>query len=197
MKLIGKTDWENVFEGWREREASDPGWIECATTVKGWPDWESWRRFSASQLGLENREWRIFEFEEPMIEIPGMLVGPHPSWQSRHPDTNRFSFSDMLNIPEEYEFWSKHSKILSMLAKFPSSTQFIGLLREDLGHIVCYEGSHRSTAVALAERNKIQLLFPSSPTIALTTLRSGEDPEKLLAQALALGSAKNPGSHQP
>lgn len=33
MNHLHDTTWEEVFEGWQQREANDPGWIHCATVV--------------------------------------------------------------------------------------------------------------------------------------------------------------------
>jgi len=83
MQLIKNTTWEEVFKKWKEREANEPGWINCATNVKGWPDWESWRRFSASQIKADKRDWQIFKLTDPINEIPEMLIGHYSGWQSR------------------------------------------------------------------------------------------------------------------
>ncbi len=49
MRFIKQTTWQEVFKGWSEQEANNPGWIRCATEIKGWPDWESWRNHTAEQ----------------------------------------------------------------------------------------------------------------------------------------------------
>ena len=69
MKFNRETTWEDTFEVWRKQEANNPGWIECATKVKGWPNWECWRRFVASQIKAEQRKWRIFDFTNTPVTI--------------------------------------------------------------------------------------------------------------------------------
>lgn len=86
VKFIKEITWTEVFEGWRSREANNPGWIKTATEIKGWPDWESWRKFTASQIGAENHSWELYEFTDPMSEVPEMLVGPYGGWQSKLPE---------------------------------------------------------------------------------------------------------------
>jgi len=190
MHLIKNTTWENVFGGWRQREASDPGWINCATNIKGWPDWKSWRKFTASQIGLENLSWQIFEFTDPIKEIPAMLIGPYTGWQSRVANKNQSNFEDLVNIPEQFDFFSKHDKVLSMIADFPFPTEFIGLIREDKNKIVCIEGHHRAVAVALAKKQDSSIDFKGNITIALAKLR--KDRVNVLDNALKRGTSKNP-----
>jgi hypothetical protein len=190
MKLVTGTTWERVFDGWRKREGNDPAWIECAIKLKGWPDWESWRRFFASQINAAERKWRIFSFDDGMEEIPKMLVGPYAGWQSRHPDKNNFTFLDLLEIPEQYEFWRKHPKIRSIISNFPPMTEFIGMMREDVNKIVCLEGHHRATAVAVARKEGLNIDFSIKPRIALTVLTTEE--LSILDKVLKRGSFKNP-----
>jgi len=151
MRFIKNTTWENVFGGWKQREANDPGWINCATNIKGWSNWESWRKFTATQIGLENLTWQIFEFTDPINEIPKMLIGPYGGWQSRVKNNNRNTFNDLLNNPEQFNFFKKHDKINSMINDFPFPTELIGLIRKDLDKIVCIEGHHRAAAIAMAK----------------------------------------------
>jgi hypothetical protein len=192
MKLKNVTTWQNVFEGWRTREASDPGWIECATKVKGWPDWKSWRSFTARQIGAENREWRIFEFSDPMEEIPQMLVGPYSGWQSRVRNKNNTTFTELLDIPGQFEYFSSHGRILSIIKNLPFATEFIGIIREDLDKVVCLEGHHRATAIALVKKLGEHVDFTECPvTIALTYLRAENC--RLLDEVLQRGTTKNPG----
>ena len=189
MRFIKNTTWEDVFEGWKQREVNDPGWINCATNIKGWPDWESWRKFTVTQIGLENLTWQIFEFTDPTNEIPTMLIGPYTSWQSRVKNKKQSTFNDLLNIPEQFNFFKKHDKIISMINDFPSSTELIGLIREDLGKIVCIEGHHRAIAIALAKKQKISINFKGSITVALAKLE--KDRVNILDKALKRGTSKN------
>lgn len=189
MEKLHDSSWEEVFASWKAREGSDPAWQKVAIEVKGWPDWESWRRNSAEMLKADKRSWTIYRFDNPLKEIPEMLAGPYTGWQSRHPQTNSFSFADLLEVPEQYEFWRNHAKIKDLLASFPAATEFIGLIRRDIGKVVCLEGHHRAVAVALAAREGLPLDFGSElPRIALAELPVEE--AVLLEQALRRGSAR-------
>ena len=190
LKFINPTSWEDVFQDWKQREGNDPGWIHCATTIKGWPDWESWRRFSAEQIHAADRDWEIYECTDPMRDIPTMLVGPFTGWQSRLPKPNVSSFAELVAIPEQAQFFREHEKVAGMMKHFPPSTMFIGLCREDSGSIVCLEGHHRATAVALSLKAGSEIDFGGPVQIALAVLHADE--LTLLDQVLARGSSKDP-----
>lgn len=190
MKYIKDTTWEEVFEGWRTREARNPGWVHCATEIKGWPDWESWRRFTASQIKAEVRDWQLFEFTDPTEEIPNMLIGPYSGWQSKLPKNNTASFKDLLDIPEQYKNFRNHKGIEAIINGLPFSTAFIGLVRDDRDTIVCIEGHHRATAITLAKKQEKQIDFSKiKVTIALAHLPKNES--SLLDEVLKRGSSKN------
>jgi len=186
--FIKNTTWQKIFDGWRKREANDPGWINTATKIKGWPDWKSWRRYTAAQFGAAKREWKIYKIANANKVVPAMLVGPYTGWQDRLPVKNISSFTEMLEISANYETFSKNDKVQSMIKNWPNGTQFIGVVRADNKKVVCIEGHHRATAVALAVKNEQPIKLSDDITIALCELSPGE--EKLLGEALKRGSQK-------
>ena len=190
MKLICTTTWKNVFADWRLREANDPGWIKCATETKGWPDWESWRLFTASQLGLPNLTWQIFEFIEPMEEVPAMLLGPFTGWQSRVSQPNSSSFADLVEIPEQLQYWQAVGKVQRIIQQFPCEAAMVGVVRPDSSKIVCIEGHHRAVAVAVARALGQTVSFSKPVRIALAKLPAGGS--AILDATLARGSSKEP-----
>jgi hypothetical protein len=190
MKFIQNTTWPEVFEGWRAREANNPGWIECATKIKGWPDWEAWRAFTARQIDAASRDWKFFQFTDPLDEIPDMLVGPYSGWQKRVANKNQTTFSELLEIPAQNEEFSRHSGILNILNGLPFATELIGIVRKDRNKIVCLDGHHRATAIALAKKKGQMIDFSETLiTIALTELAAEEC--SLLDSVLLRGTTKN------
>ncbi len=188
MEYLRDITWEEVFEGWQECEGNNPGWIKCATEIKGWPDWESWRKFTAEYFGAQNRKWKLYKITDPMKEIPVMLLGPYSGWQSRFDEKNVHTFDELVEIPKEFEHFSNHDGVKSIMNGLPFTTQYIGLQREDSGKIVCIEGHHRATALAILKKMGKQIDFSGVEiTIALTELPAGE--VDLLDQALARGSS--------
>lgn len=193
MKLIKNTTWQEVFKGWRNREASNPGWIRCATQIKGWPDWESWRKHSAKQIKADQREWQLYEFTDPLNEVPSMLVGPYSGWQSRFPKKNVATFEELVEIPEQFEKLSKNENVQSIIKGLPFTTEFIGLINDDIDKIVCLEGHHRATAIALAKKLGKKIDFTNSKiTIALAHLPVDE--VEIIDKVLKRGTSKNPES---
>lgn len=188
MKKLVPITWPEIFADWRDREANNPGWIRTATEVKGWPDWESWRQFTVSQLQLDQRTWTLYELTDPMTEIPAMLVGPYSGWQKRFPEPNVGTFADLAGIPEQHAFFAGHTAIQRLQQQFPSETELIGLRRPD-GRIVLIEGHHRAMAIALAAHDEKKVAV-GKVVIALADLT--DDDEGLLDRALARGTSKEP-----
>ena len=188
MKFIKKSSWKEVFQSWKDSEADNPEWIYCATKIKGWPDWKSWRNYTATQGNLQNRNWSIFEFDDPVNEMPKMLIGPFSSWQSRVQKKNLSSFSDLIDIPKEYEHFKNYEKIISILKNQSFGTDLIGIVREDTDQIVCIEGHHRATAVAIVKKDGMKIYFDKPVRIALTKLPKEET--FLIDRTLKRGSSK-------
>lgn len=189
MNFISNLTWSAVFEGWREREAHNPGWIHCATVIKGWPDWESWRKHTADQIGAANRQWKIYEFTDPINEIPEMLMGPYSGWQSRMKEKNTSSFDDLLSILEQYEEFSTSEGIRSIVDGLPFPTELIGIIRDDSGKIVCFDGHHRAIAITLARKLDKIVDFTKTPVkIALAHVSVSEC--FLFDEMLKQGSSK-------
>ncbi|MCB9798369.1 hypothetical protein H6758_01430 [Candidatus Nomurabacteria bacterium] len=188
MKFLQETTWSKVFEGWAKREASNPDWVNCATQVKGWPDWYSWREFSASLFHADQRKWKMFQFENPMEEIPQMLLGPYTGWQDKFDQKNVATFADLYTPEMKVDPSNPESAIGKIYKGLPFSTELIGLERED-GNIVCIDGHHRAAAIALAAHTGENIDFSDVQiTIALAPLSQGE--YILLDQMLKRGSSK-------
>ncbi|MBD3281754.1 hypothetical protein GF391_03335 [Candidatus Uhrbacteria bacterium] len=189
MQVIKPTTWEEVFQSWRDNEAHNPGWIRCATEIKGWPDWESWRRYMAGKLKLEKKDWELYRFSNPLAEVSEMLVGPFTAWQKNLPVKNVLSFGEFLEVPEKYEQFSNHDTVRKMMDSMPFTSFMTGLIREDNRKLVCIEGHHRAAALALANKLGRKIDFGDEVLyISLSLLP--KDELYLLDKALELGSEK-------
>lgn len=175
MEFLRDISFEEVFEGWKASEINNPDWVYCATQIKGWPDWESWRRHTAQQINATERKWQLYQFSDPINQIPQMLIGPFSGWQSRFQEKNVSSFEDLLENPIYFEEFKKHKGISSIMEGLPFDTQFIGLIREDINKIVCIEGHHRATSISISKKLKKKIDFTNSKIqIALSRLNSEE-----------------------
>jgi hypothetical protein len=169
MKFITDTQFKTVFRRWRQREETNPAWVDLATKVKGFATWQDWRMSYIEQMDIQQREWQIYEFSDVMKEVPLMLMGPYKGWQSRTSEKHSFSFRDLLVLPDQLQEFSNHSGILSILEKLPFTTEFIGVIRKDNNRIVCLDGHHRATAITLAEKLRRNIDFSNATvTIALS-----------------------------
>ncbi|HCC83691.1 TPA: hypothetical protein DEP96_02490 [Candidatus Uhrbacteria bacterium] len=169
MHFIADTTWPAVFAAWQAEEGADPAW-QAEALKRGFTSWADWRGSVAeAKLGTTSLDWQLFAFDNPMTEIPAMHLGPFKGWQSRVTGIDAASFADLINLPTELDYWSANSKILSLMNNFPSPTQFIAVIREDTGALVCLEGHHRATAVALAAKLGRPINF-GEVTIAIARL---------------------------
>lgn len=189
MTYLHDLTWDDVFAMWVANEGSSPAWAKVATEVKGWPDWRSWRMFTANQLKLPTRAWKLYAWDNPMEELPAMVVGPYSGWQNRLPAKNVHTFADLVSIPEHYAHFSSNLNIQKMISHFPIQSCMTALRRPD-GKIVCLEGHHRATAVAIARRDGQTMVFSLPPQVAVATL--GTDELIVLDVTLARGTSKHP-----
>lgn len=166
MKLISDTTWADVFAAWQAEEGADPAW-QAEALARGYSSWADWRgSVATSKIDAANLTWQIFAFDNPQAEIPALLLGPFKGWQARVPNIAEATFTNLIDIPANFDYWSTNPKIQSLIDHFPSPTQFIAIRREDTGALVCLEGHHRATAVALAAKLGRPIVF-GEVTIAI------------------------------
>lgn len=190
LTFIESTTWGDVFRGWKDREATDPGWIHCATEVKGWPDWDSWRHYTADAIGAQTREWKRYQFAEPLSHVPHLLMGPYGGWQNQLSEKNKLSFQELLDIPEHYARFQNHEIVQQMRKSLPFETEFIGLVREDTGDIVLIDGHHRACAIAFAACDGDDVDFADTRvTIALASIP--------VAETYIFDTMLSRGTHKP
>lgn len=188
LSFIRPLTWEEVFEGWREREANNPSWIECATKIKGWSNWEHWRLHTATQLHLQDRSWSLYEVLGPGSFLPNLLMGPFHAWQKYTEEKNTLTFVELMVLPEPRAFFLEHPAVQRLMKQFPAPTELIGLLREDTQKVVCVEGHHRIAAVTLGQVMGSPVAFFGPVYLALTSLK--KDETVLLDETLRQGSSR-------
>lgn len=109
-------------------------------------------------------------------------------WQSRLSAPNKHTFADLVDTPEQATYFQAHEKVVSIMKSFPPLTTFVGFRLEGTDQVICIEGHHRATAVALAQLEGKDIDFGGSVQIALAILKSDES--DLLDQVLARGTSK-------
>lgn len=180
----GETTWKNVFQSWFEREGTRGDWQQVAKE-KGWPSWQAWREAWVEGFGAQERKWFRFTILNPLETVPQFRIGPTQSWQKNFPpdERNKHTFASLI----DRSAYEENSKVKSMLNDFPEPTEFIGIYLPN-GKIVCIEGHHRATALAIASKKGLDLKLKNLPTIVLTVFKEGE--ESLLESMLKKGSIK-------
>lgn len=174
LKFLRDSNWPEIFETWRLGEGLNPAWIKLAQE-KGWPDWESWRQHSASFIQADQRPWKIFTIENPTEFIPKMIVGPYKGWQNNFIEDTHYHLHTFQELVEKAKDWCiNNAGVLGIMKNFPQETQFIGLYLKDQDRVICFEGTHRSTAVTLAKALNHPIDFTGNPTIAITELTNDE-----------------------
>lgn len=186
LQIIHPTTWTEVFEDWRDREGDNPDWIRTATEIKGWPNWESWRMFTATQLKLPERDWLFAACTEPISDVPNFLVGPYSGWQSFFSIPNRNTFADLVRLSQHAD----RVRIITqrLVNNFPQMTRLIGLRKPD-GTIVLVEGHHRAAAIAWS----VQYSHPISLGVVNISIADiGFKEQDLFDTVLARGSTRVP-----
>ncbi|MBU0649117.1 hypothetical protein KJ969_03410 [Patescibacteria group bacterium] len=155
-----------------------------ATEVKGWPDWESWRSYSADFIKAKERDWKLYEIKEPNEAIPNFVIGPWQGWQENFERKNVQTFEYLV---KNCRAWvEKNGKINKIKNDFPEISEFIGILIKETGEIVLFEGSHRAAAIALAKEMGQPIQFKNNPTIAIAEI--SRDERDLLEEKLKRGT---------
>ncbi len=169
LKSIRSVTWQEVFAVWKTHEGADPVWQEFARREKGWETWEQWRSYQAAHFDAAEREWMLYEIEQPDEIVPAFRMGPFHGWQKRYEEKNVHTFQELVR--DHHDWVASNSGVQSRMRQFPRRTQFIGMYLENEDVVVLYEGHHRAAAIALAVAQRKPIVFETNPTIALTTIR--------------------------
>lgn len=179
MKYLQKTSWDQVFSAWADRESTNPDWIHCATNIKGWPDWQSWRMFMASLFKAKERVWELYTLSNPQKEIPSFFIGPFKGWQNMYaPQSDEFSyitFAELFDNPASKETLAANSRVIDIWRSLPFSTELIALKIQNTQDIILIDGHHRCAAITKATKEGRDIDFTQTPiTVALATIKQEE-----------------------
>lgn len=151
LEKIKSVTWDEVFEIWKQNEASELHWIELYKK-RGFKSWEEWRINYLKPLGLSKLSWDLYKIKNPLKTIPNFFGGPFKAWKEIfYKKRKTIKFSKLAKLPEI----KIHQGILKIKENFPRKTDLIGIIVNGKIHII--EGMHRSAAVALLKEEKKEL----------------------------------------
>lgn len=165
--------WEEVFDTWRQNEASNPAWIEHYKS-KGFSSWEEWRNATHRPIKGGERKWHLYRVVNPLESVPTFRGGPFKSWKQMYfegKDSPRFS--ELISHPD----LQHHNGLEKLIADFLKATTISGLMAG--GDIYTIEGMHRCCAMALAVQRglhlttKLSLMLAEYPEPSLPELGTG------------------------
>jgi Raf kinase inhibitor-like YbhB/YbcL family protein len=164
MKLekISSISWEEIWQRWRVDE--EEIWRDHYQE-RGHDNWDSWRGEAVKKHHPDTWSWTLYKANEFLKDVPNMFVGTFPGWRSFFSDREHSRFKDIA-VYSGFLGGQTHEKTESILNDFPKETRLVGVRYGD--EIMIVEGTHRSTAIAVAvsEGRKIN----AEVTIALTEL---------------------------
>jgi hypothetical protein len=144
---------DHVFVHWLEAEVdkSEERDLAALAQKKGFNSIADWRLTTAKRLGMDNKEWRQIQIENPNEFLPGVLVGPFQGWSKFFDNQMDTSFAQALAITPFFDWCNRHNRIPLIAANFPTETSFIFYRKPD-GKFIHIEGGHRICAVAYAQK---------------------------------------------
>ncbi len=160
LQHIRPLTWEEVFDVWRQNEASNPAWIKHYQS-KGFSSWEEWRNATHGPINGDEREWYLYRVLNPLESVPTFRGGPFKSWKKMYfegKDSPRFS--ELILHPG----LQNHDGLEKLIAGFPKATTISGLMAG--GNIYTIEGMHRCCAMVLAAQRGLHLTTELSLMLA-------------------------------
>ena len=151
FKKIEPLTWKEVFSFWYDNEGENPDWINLAKE-RGFESWKDWRMQAyALPFGCDKADWSLYEVEHPEKVICNFYGGPFSTWVKKFYGGDREKkFSELAENKE----LQGYKKIQDIISNFPVDKVITCL---DLnGKIYVIEGMHRSTSLAIMNKNKIK-----------------------------------------
>ncbi|MCX6763130.1 MAG: hypothetical protein NTZ97_00120 [Candidatus Moranbacteria bacterium] len=168
LKLVKPLKWEEVFDIWRQNEASDPKWMEHYKS-RGFATWEAWRETYAVPFKCAEADWGFYVITNPLQDIPNFCGGPFRGWKENHyGEKDTMTFAKLANLDHFQNFY----KTEDIIKNFPNGTIISGM--EVDGDIYIIEGMHRCLAIALAKKRGLDM--PIDIKIALAKSPQGKLP---------------------
>lgn len=143
FKILRPLLWDEVFAIWRDREQQQPHW-QKAFKETNFSSWEAWRRRYATDLGLPEKVWTLYELRD-VRGVLDLLGGPFKSWVEQvYPGASSRRIEDLAASPciqQRLADFEERRKGL------PEEVTFIAL--NVRGQFVLVEGMHTAISIAL------------------------------------------------
>ena|SRR3989344_1728163 len=146
-QLIKPLPWSEVFETWRHNEESNQAWIKFYQD-KGFKTWEEWRRVYAEPLNCGQKQWFLYQVNEPLTVASQWRGGPLRTWRKLYYQGQDLATFQTIVTGATLQEHPGYQKMLSLYEDFPGKTNLTGLVTDQ--GIVIIEGMHRCCALALA-----------------------------------------------
>lgn len=149
--LLKQINWEEVFDIWRQDEASLPNWIKHYQE-RGFSSWEEWRKTYTEPFKCAESKWNFYQLNQATKIVPDFYGGPFKSWVKHfYQGKDALTFSELINLLDLFQ----HPGIKRLASNFPKSTVLIGLIVNS--KIIIIEGMHRCCAISLKAKKGEEL----------------------------------------
>lgn len=159
IKLIRKSEWEEVFLEWYKNEGNNQGWINLAKE-RGFASWADWRLNGyAKRFECAKASWGFYEISDPCEVILNWYGGPFRSWIERYYDNEKTKSFGELALRFDVK---ENPGVNARLKNYPKDS-VISVLKLKNGKIFVIEGMHRTCALAIMAKEgkplKDKLIF--------------------------------------
>jgi len=150
LEIQKKVKWEEVFDIWRKGEENLTHWKKLLTQFD--VTWFEWRSFFVEKLHCDNKEWAIYDIQNPLEVISQFRGGPFSSWKKKFYGRKNFpSFEEIVKNRN----MQNYLPVKRLAANFPDETTLIGYIVD--GEVYILEGMHRCAALAMLFTKKMMI----------------------------------------
>ncbi|HEX3095713.1 MAG TPA: hypothetical protein VHQ20_01170 [Patescibacteria group bacterium] len=187
---------DEVFKIWLDNEISSTQYRDVLSFVatKGFTSIAEWRLQTALKLGMDKREWTLETIDNPHEELPKIKVGPYKGWSNQNgieffKNELNTSFAEAVEMPEFFDWVSKHDRIIPISKNFPLPTTLI-LFRKENGDLIHIEGGHRICAVAYTNKIGEPIEFEGKPPVSAAIANISDEEIKHFLEVMQQGTDK-------
>ncbi len=140
LLYIRDIPWKEIWNTWKTTE--EESWREYYTGI-GFETWEAWRNKYLQVIKSQDRLWKLYKIQDPLLSVPQCYVGPFFGWKKYYDDRAHSTYAEIAKHPEI----KNNGKVSKMVASYPEEVFFIGLRRGKKTMFI--EGTHRAVALSV------------------------------------------------